>query len=287
MPTMPTEIMTPLIAAEEGAGSSAGVVMRFKPTDPKYAKDPTNYLPNKTSLWTHPLESDGFFLEHCNIRSECTTMAKVLSTLDQGAPRDKKALAEWEIASLRAWFASHNTHIQEHHMHEDGIFTPFMQTRIKLPEELTTDHVQLLSLRKEIMTILEGPPFYARTLLEAFEKYQKMLFAHLKQEEEIGLPLLRAYFTPEEVAPKKQEILNQIAPHVLGGVCYHLDAEGGSEGAAEQFMAQQGIPFFDALSYYYFAFSMRQTYYDATQVHIDALLAGTPPPPPKKDCDYV
>ena len=108
-----------------------------------------------------------------------------------------------------------------------------------------------------------------------------------RQEEEIGLPLLRAYFAPEEVAPKTQEIINQTAPHILGGFFYHLDAEGGSKGAINQFMAQEGIPFF----VYYIAFSpMRQKYFDTTQVHIDAdfvqktLRGASPARPGRAQC---
>lgn len=256
-------------------GSYGKIKISIEPTDTKYAKDLATYPPDKSGLWTAPMETDGWFLEHCNIRSECTKMADVLDKLGT------KTLEEWEIESLRSWFANHNLHIHEHHMHEDNIFTPFMQTRINLPEKLTTDHVQLVALLKAVMTIVEGQLASASVLRPAFEEYQKMLFTHLKEEEEIGLPLLRAYFAPEEVAPKTQEIISQTAPHILGGFFYHLDAEGGSKGAINQFMAQEGIPFF----VYYIAFSpMRQKYFDTTQVHIDALLAGKPPPAPKKGC---
>ena len=220
-------------------GSYGTIAVKVDTADLKYAKDPAAFPPDKAALWKHPLETDGWYLEHCNIRSECTKMAEVLG----GALAGRK-LEEWEIASLRAWFANHNEHIEGHHHHEDDLFTPFMQTRIKLPEKLTTDHVALVSLLKAVMAIVEGPLVTTAALATAFAKYSKLLFAHLKEEEEIALPLLRAYFTPEEVAPKTQEILSQLPPHMLGGFFYHLDGQGGSKKAINQFMAQEGIPFF-------------------------------------------
>lgn len=156
-------------------GAYGNIKVSITPTDLKYAKDPANYPPDKASLWTAPMETDGWFLEHCNIRSECAKMTKVLGTLG------KRNLEEWEIASLRAWFANHNAHIHEHHMHEDAIFTPFMQTRIKVPEKLTKDHTQLVALLKAVMAIVDGQLVSASALAPAFEKYQKMLFAHLKE----------------------------------------------------------------------------------------------------------
>ena len=98
-----------------------------------------------------------------------------------------------------------------------------------------------------------------------------------RQEEEIGLPLLRAYFAPEEVAPKTQEIINQTAPHILGGFFYHLDAEGGSKGAINQFMAQEGIPFF----VWYIDFKGKRNLYRAQfETAVQALLTGVAPVKP-------
>jgi len=156
-------------------GSYGKIKISIEPTDTKYAKDLATYPPDKSGLWTAPMETYGWFLEHCNIRSECTKMADVLDKLGT------KTLEEWEIESLRSWFANHNLHIHEHHMHEDNIFTPFMQTRINLPEKLTTDHVQLVALLKAVMTIVEGQLASASVLRPAFEEYQKMLFTHLKE----------------------------------------------------------------------------------------------------------
>lgn len=157
-------------------GSYGKISVSINPTDPKYAQDIVKHPPDKASLWAAPLELDGWFLEHCNIRAEIHKMTDVLRTLAG------KKLAEWEIASLRAWFAQHNSHIHDHHSHEDDIFTPFMLERIKLPDRLTTDHIQLVSLLKAVMAIVDGPLESTKALSPAFDEYAKMLVSHLKED---------------------------------------------------------------------------------------------------------
>jgi hypothetical protein len=44
-------------------------------------------------------------------------------------------------------------------------------------------------------------------LTKEMQEYQTMMLPHLLQEEEECLPLMRAYFTPPEIAPKIQEII--------------------------------------------------------------------------------
>jgi hypothetical protein len=47
----------------------------------------------------------------------------------------------------------------------------------------------------------------ADALLEELTSYEKMMIPHLLDEEVECLPLMRAYFTPKDVAPKIQEII--------------------------------------------------------------------------------
>jgi hypothetical protein len=46
-------------------------------------------------------------------------------------------------------------------------------------------------------------------LTKEFIDYEIMMLPHLLQEEEDCLPLMRAYFTPAECAPKIQEIIGE------------------------------------------------------------------------------
>ena len=47
-------------------------------------------------------------------------------------------------------------------------------------------------------------------ILKDFFIYESDMLPHLKQEEDQCLPLLRAYFTPEEVAPKIKKLLEMV-----------------------------------------------------------------------------
>jgi hypothetical protein len=74
---------------------------------------------------------------------------------------------------------------------------------------------------------------------EAVE-YETMMLPHLKQEEEECLPLCRAYFLPEEVAPKVQEILADSPKIELGSIIMGM----GIQEFRKEFMVQEGIPWF-------------------------------------------
>jgi hypothetical protein len=54
-------------------------------------------------------------------------------------------------------------------------------------------------------------------LTKEMQDYETMMLPHLLQEEEESLPLMRAYFAPQEIAPKIQEIIGH-GPKVS----YHL-----------------------------------------------------------------
>ena len=44
-------------------------------------------------------------------------------------------------------------------------------------------------------------------MLRTWRRYKAIMFPHLHEEEQVSLPLMRAYFTPAEVAPMVQRIL--------------------------------------------------------------------------------
>ena len=49
-------------------------------------------------------------------------------------------------------------------------------------------------------------------LTKEMQEYETMMLPHLLHEEEECLPLMRAYFTPGEIAPKIQEIIGNGDP---------------------------------------------------------------------------
>jgi iron-sulfur cluster repair protein YtfE (RIC family) len=59
---------------------------------------------------------------------------------------------------------------------------------------------------KMVSSIKEGAEI-SDEMMEEFTKYETEMKPHLQEEEDVALPLTRAYFTPKELAPKIQEII--------------------------------------------------------------------------------
>ena len=96
---------------------------------------------------------------------------------------------------------------------------------------------------------------------------------HLVEEQNILVPLMRAYFPFVEVNKRVGEIMKKMDP-VLMGAFVHSFA-GKKEFMA--FMAQEKIPFF----VWYIAFkSQRALYREKMETHVEALLTGVTPGKP-------
>jgi len=99
------------------------------------------------------------------------------------------------------------------------------------------------------------------------------MLAHLLEEEAVCLPLMRAYFTPAEVAPVVQEIVKSGPPVEMGSLIYYA-----GEPAFFEFMQQEGIPGF---AWYIDFKGKRDNFQEVTKKNIDALTSGVPPVPAK------
>merc|ERR1719453_489125 len=102
-----------------------------------------------------------------------------------------------------------------------------------------------------------------------WEKYESITLPHLHEEEQVGLPLARAYFTPTEISEVVGKILKNSDPISLGSFVHVL----GHKADVKQFMRDEGIPSvvwhvpgkgFKAL---------RTLYREKMQSQIDSLLA--------------
>jgi len=235
----------------------------------RLAVDAVAFPPDKTPLWLHPLEEDGWTHAHNAVRGELSVMNKVLKVIGD------RPLAEWEVSSLRTWWENHLVHVHDHHYNEDAIFTPFMATRFHVPAKLTTDHVPLVAkldaLSRRIDALRAGAT--VGDLRSEWSRYDKMMRPHLFEEEQVALPLLRAYFEPKEVGALVEKILGSAPPVALGSFLYFM---GGTKEACSKFMENEGIPWF----VWYLAFSGHLAVYHEKMVkHAEALLSGVPPPP--------
>ena len=107
-------------------------------------------------------------------------------------------------------------------------------------------------------------------ILNEWIEYESMMQHHLQEEEDIGLPLLRAYMTPKEVAPIIQKIMAKSPPIETGSTIHFM----GVERWRKEFMPQEGIPFF----VWYLVFRGKyRTFLKIYWLHIEALKSGVEP----------
>lgn len=269
-----------LLLLLSGVAQSSGRAINFLATEANAFSSSINVFasrfqadaafdPDKTPLWLHPVAEDGWVHAHNALRGEIDVMGEVLSHLG------RRPLKAWEVSSLQSWYSGHEEHVLDHHHNEDNKFTPYMATRINLPAKLTTDHVPLVkmldALGASIHELREGGT--AVGLRRAWTKYARMMKPHLLEEEQVALPLLRAYFTPPEVGKLVESILSESPPVSLGSFLYFM---GGTRETVKKFMDNEGIPFF----VWFLAFKGHvQVYHERMVRHADALLSGVPPTP--------
>jgi len=263
-------VLGALKAPETAAASKEALIDGFRTprvdvTDLSYQADPA-FLPDKTPLWKSPEAHDGWVHAHNAIRFEIGEMKRVLEAL-AAAP-----LAPWQVAAVQAWWAGHSVHVHEHHANEDDIFNPVLRTRVAYPAKLEADHVQLVAAMDAIekhvgaLKVADTP----RELKALWATYEGLMLPHLFEEESVGLPLARAYFTPAEIEKVTSTFLKNGDPVSLGSFVHVM----GHKSDAKVFMRENGIPgFVWHLPGKGFK-ALRTLYREKMQVHIDSLLAG-------------
>lgn len=111
---------------------------------------------------------------------------------------------------------SHHHHIHSHHSNEDALITPYLETRVNYPEKLTTDHTELVAKLDRVDSVVESlgqkEGDTVAELTKEMKEYQVLMLPHLQEEEEMGLPLCRAYFDNKEMGKVIQKIVAKEAP---------------------------------------------------------------------------
>lgn len=240
---------------------------RVDTADLAYQADPA-FAPDKAVLWKAPEAHDGWVHAHNAIRFEVGELKRVLDAL--GAT----PLAPWQVAAVQAWVAGHLVHVHEHHANEDDIMNPVLRTRINYPAKLEADHVELVAAMDAIEAHVKGLAAGATlTPLRAlWATYESLMLPHLYEEEQVGLPLARAYFTPAEIEKVTAQFLKKGDPVALGSFVHVM----GHKKDAAVFMRENGIPGFVWHIPSKGFKALRTLYRTKMQLHIDSLLAGEP-----------
>lgn len=235
-------------------------------TQDKQWQADVQFAPDKESSWSHPKEKDGWMLAHNAIRGEVADMKLALAkTVERGS------VQKWEIAALRAAWAEHFAHVSAHHSNEEEDFNPFLSTRIRLPENMERDHDDIIRQLNLIDGLFTGLSGSATDLHCAWLAYEEMLLPHLREEESGPLPLMRAYFKPDEITPIVQKVVGKGPPCEMGSFVYYAGEETFFE-----FMRQEGIAGF----VWYIEFKGKRDNFQRSFVeNLKAVVGGTPPQP--------
>jgi len=152
------------------------------------------------------------------------------------------------VDALKYILQIHFENVHGHHTNEDAILSPVLKGRFAYPPKLEDDHTMIItnihSLEKRIKVFKpEDGTEGLRAIVHAFEVYEKSLLPHLIEEEKVGLLLMRAYFTQDEIRPVIAKILSRaqkMEPFTLGLMIDSL----GEDYIRNTMMKNEGIPFF-------------------------------------------
>jgi len=268
----PTVMKTVEVSVVAGGAEADALIDGFKTKradtqDVRYQADPA-FPPDKARLWKTDESHDGWVHAHNAIRFEIGELKRVLEALSEAA------LAEWQVQAVQAWWANHAVHVHEHHRNEDDVLNPVLRTRIAYPEKLEADHVELVAAMDAIgacvKALSQGDSLAGLRALWA--RYESLMLPHLHEEEQVGLPLVRAYFTPAEIEKIVATFMKGGDPVSLGSFVHVM----GHKKDAQQFMKENGIPPFVWHIPGKGFKALRTLYRTKQQVHIDSLLAGEP-----------
>jgi len=274
-------------SASASAAAAAAVdvpldVKDFDPTDPKYAVDIDQYKPDKESSWPYPPSKDGWCLVHRALTQEVEQQIVAYQSMMEQAKSHKEGttetLTEWQLRCLQSAWEGHYQHVHWHHHDEDDYFGPQMSKRFIYPQRIASDHPKIEAQIDKVKTMIHalqvGDQIVDKLtpLVQEFEQYKSMIVPHMKEEETFVLPLLRAYFTPKDMEPIIQTIATNGPKIEFGSAIYNC--QGGPEGFRQEFMKQEGIPFF----VWYIDFQFRLAEYERRVAKpLEALQNGIPP----------
>ncbi|EEH51662.1 uncharacterized protein MICPUCDRAFT_49115 [Micromonas pusilla CCMP1545] len=239
------------------------------PTEIRTFRPVGSHLGDKTSEWWLARDQDVFVLMHNALRGEVTKLESVLFTLGD------KTLKEWEIQAIRDHWTGHYESLKEHFKIEDEIMHPFVKTRVDiLGDAFRESHEELAELAHAVdRTINNHTWATAKELSPSLHAYRTALWPHFIEEENIVIPLTRAYFTQKEVGDafgtvlrtKKSSAARRL---VLGSIVHHL--AGGKEGTMT-FLARCG---FERFAWYQGWRKLRAHYRARMESKLESLLQG-------------
>ena len=223
---------------------------------------------------TFPIYCISYFisisLAHNALRGEMTAFRQALQAAKARGP-----LKQWEVTALQVAADAHLEHIHAHHQNEDHLFGPEFEKRFQFQTKVEEDHkiqlAKIVKLEKLVKELKEGGT--VDSILTTWIDYEDYMLPHLIMEEEQGLPLMRAYFTPKEIAPIIAEIIKNSPKHELGALVHWSTPEF----FRNEYMPQEGIPSF----VWYVDFQWKYSaYLEVFVKNVEAVKSGIEPAAP-------
>lgn len=218
-------------------------------------------------------------MAHNALRGELAMVREALTVIQMRG----EGLKEWEIKAIQTVFEAHAIHVTAYNASEDEILVPECRKRFHFPEKLLSDHEGIAKKLEKVKIIVTGlqPGDKVDKLLKAWKDYESFMLPHLLEEEVIGLPLLRAYFTPEETYEHVVKRINACAPkYEMGSVIYFT----GPNAYRTEVMVQEGIPCY---VWYTDLYPKYKAFVKDVVHNIDALTTGEEPLPECQVCNIL
>lgn len=220
----------------------------------------------KERYWKYPPENDMCYAAHNAIRGELVKMERALEHCGETPCQG------WRAKCFKAYFDGHREHVTAHHTTENNEFAPWMRTRFELPDKFTEDHSALeervKALREAFDALKEGDVVV--DVLKLWREYRTEMEAHLEEEQDIIVPLLRQHFKPAEASSAIMGIMSRAGTKIeLGAFVHHLK----NQKTVRELMSEQGIP---GLAWRFSLKPARNQYREKMETQIQQMLSDTP-----------
>jgi len=157
-------------------------------------------------------QEEGILFPHEGIRFLMEELCSAVRTMD---PK-----LDWKWNNLSTWYQDYFYDVVHHHHDtEELIYLPWMQTRVAIPEKISTDHPELMRVMDELRDLLksgalrpvnERAEFLAQ-LREKVDAFVEDMQEHLAEEEEAIPRLLKeAGFVQEEEGAVVGQIIQSL-----------------------------------------------------------------------------
>ena len=147
--------------------------------------------------------------------------------------------------------------------------------RFHWPVEIDELHDALDTTKDMVQSAIDGLNSEKSSLAavrDALSIYEEIMLKHFQVEETTALPLMRAYFTPEQVSVVQRKILEDAPENAMGALIYAMSPDGAK--FRSDFMAVRSIPSF----VWYLAFKGRLANYKKNVVaKVEAIESGVEP----------